>query len=249
MLDTVLFDMGGTLEDIWYNDQTSRDVTQEITNILIQNGLPPNCDAETFWTIISDGVTKYKTWSQSLMLEKKPEEIWTKYYLKDLGFPNDKLEVIAEKLAQTWECVYYRRELRPNVKETLEILKTRGYKLGIISNTASLYSVFNVLEEYGIREYFQDVTLSSVTGYRKPHTGIFEIALRQMCVEAKNCVYVGDTISRDIIGAKKSGFGKAVQISSFMTEHSDSAVQGDEFVPDHIIGDIGELVDYLGDIV
>ena len=50
----------------------------------------------------------------------------------------------------------------------------------MISNTASLYSVFDVLERYGIRDYFSDVTLSSVTGYRKPNPGIFKIALRQM---------------------------------------------------------------------
>ncbi len=66
-----------------------------------------------------------------------------------------------------WEVTYYHRELRPKVKETLEELKKRGYHLGVISNTASLYSVFDVLEQYGIRDYFEDVTLSSVTGYRK----------------------------------------------------------------------------------
>ena len=50
----------------------------------------------------------------------------------------------------------------------LEGLKGLGMKLGVISNTAALYQVFRTLEEYGIRDYFQDVTLSSVTGYRKP---------------------------------------------------------------------------------
>ena len=29
------------------------------------------------------------------------------------------------------------------------------------------------------------------------------------------CVYVGDTVSRDIIGPKQVGFAKAVQIRSF----------------------------------
>ena len=108
------------------------------------------------------------------------------YYLASLGLPDEKVGEIAEELADFWEVTYYHRERRPGVRETLEALKTRGYKLGVISNTASLYSVFNVLEHYGIRDYFQDVTLSSVTGYRKPHPGIFQISLRQMQSKPKN---------------------------------------------------------------
>ncbi len=30
MLNTVLFDMGGTLEDIWYNDETTADVMEKL---------------------------------------------------------------------------------------------------------------------------------------------------------------------------------------------------------------------------
>lgn len=96
-------------------------------------------------------------------------------------------------------------------------MKARGYHIGIISNNASLYNVFNMLEEYGIRGCMEDVTVSSVTGYRKPHPEIFRISLRQMQTTAENCVYVGDTISRDIIGAKQAGFGKAVQIVSALS--------------------------------
>jgi putative hydrolase of the HAD superfamily len=40
----------------------------------------------------------------------------------------------------------------------------------------------------------EDVTVSSVTGYRKPHPEIFRISLRQMQTAAENCIYVGDTV-------------------------------------------------------
>ena len=175
MIKTILFDMGGTLEDIWYNDQTIRTVTGEL---------------------------------------------------------------------RMWEVTYYHRELRPKVKETLEELKKRGYHLGVISNTASLYSVFDVLEQYGIRDYFEDVTLSSVTGYRKPHPSIFQISLRQMQAKPEECAYVGDTISRDIIGAKRMHFGAAIQIQSFLSAQKDAGVDA-AYQPDHIIRELPELVDYL----
>ena len=41
----------------------------------------------------------------------------------------------------------------PGVEEMLQALQQRGYHLGVISNNASLYNVFNVLEDYGIRKY------------------------------------------------------------------------------------------------
>lgn len=245
MLDTVLFDMGGTVEDIWYNEETAMAVTVEIMNILRRNGIDVDCDRTEFWKRLSNGVKTYKRWSQAAMLEKKPEEIWPDYYLADFCIPRQKIIPLAETLAQTWESVYYHRELRPRIKETLDALRERGYKLGVISNTASLYAVFNTLEGYGIRDYFEDVTLSSITGYRKPHPSIFEISLRQMSTIPERCVYVGDTMSRDVIGSKKANFAKAIQIRSFMTDESDAKVCESPYSPDHIIYRIDELVNYL----
>lgn len=246
MLDTILFDMGGTLEDIWYNDETERAVTKALMDMLAQEGLAVECDAAAFWQKLKNGVKAYKQWSLDTMLEKKPEEIWPQYYLREFAFPAEAIAGMAERLAQTWETVHYHRELRPHVAETLEALHRRGYRLGVISNTASLYSVFNVLEEYGIRQYFADVTLSSVTGYRKPHPGIFTVATRQMCARPESCLYVGDTVSRDVVGARRAGFSKVVQIASFMTEMSDAEAEKERYTADYIMaGDFRELVDYV----
>ena len=179
MIKTILFDMGGTLEDIWYNDQTIRTVTGELRTFLDEHDLGTGCNDITFWNKLNSGIRTYKQWSESNELEKKPEEIWPEYYMADFNLNRERLQEVAERLAGMWEVTYYHRELRPKVKETLEELKKRGYHLGVISNTASLYSVFDVLEQYGIRDYFEDVTLSSVTGYRKPHPSIFQISLRR----------------------------------------------------------------------
>ena len=158
------------------------------------------------------------------------------------------LESISEKLANLWEVTFYHRELRAGAAEMLQALKDRGYRIGVISNNASLYNVFDVLEQYGIRGYMEDVTVSSVVGYRKPHPGIFQIALRQMQVTAAECVYVGDTVSRDIIGSKRAGFGKSVQIGSFLSAQKDAEVSADAERPDIVIRDIRELVTWLDEI-
>ena len=180
------------------------------------------------------------------MLEAKPEEIWPGYYLKSFGFDREKLLPITEELANLWEITYYHRELRPGVKELLDGLKARGYHIGVISNNASLYNVFNVLEMYGIRDYMEDVTVSSVTGYRKPHPEIFRISMRQMRCRPENCVYVGDTVSRDIIGAKRAGFGRAAQIYSFLTAQKDVGIPiAESEKPDVVIQNFEEFLDWL----
>ena len=207
MINTVLFDMGGTLEDVWYNDQTIQDVTRKLLTFLQEHDMVTGSNEICFWNKINSGIRRYKQWSEGNALELKPEEIWPQYYLSEFDLDKEKVARYAEDMAGLWEVTYYHRELRPGVKEALEELKNKGYRLGVISNTASLYSVFDVLEAYGIRDYFEDVTLSSVTGYRKPHPGIFQIALREMKAKAEECAYVGDTLSRDVIGAKRMHFG------------------------------------------
>ena len=242
MLNTVLFDMGGTLEDIWNNQETQAKAMDALQKTLRAHGLEPGCSPEEFDRRVMAGLKEYKRWSEGLELEKKPEEIWPDYYLKEFGFDREKLIPITEELANLWEVTYYHRELRGDVLETLEALKARGYHIGIISNNASLYNVFNMLEEYGIRGCMEDVTVSSVTGYRKPHPEIFRISLRQMQTTAENCVYVGDTISRDIIGAKQAGFGKAVQIVSALSAQKDAATAADAEKPDLVIQNLLDMI-------
>ncbi len=245
MLNTVLFDMGGTLEDIWYNEDTIDNVMKKLQETLRANGLEPGCTDCVFRNRVLAGLKEYKRWSEGNMLEAKPEEIWPDYYLKEFHFDREKLIPITEELANMWEITYFHRELRPGVKEMLDGLKARGYHIGVISNNASLYNVFNVLEAYGIRDYMEDVTVSSVTGYRKPHPEIFRISMRQMRCKPENCVYMGDTVSRDIIGAKRAGFGRAVQIRSFLSAQKDVDVVADAEKPDVVIADFDEFLRWL----
>ena len=140
MLTTVLFDMGGTLEDIWYNEDTQRATCRRLLEVLRANGLEPGCPDDVFWKRITDGVKAYKQWSEGNMLEKKPEEIWPDWYLRDFAFDREKLLPITEELANLWEVTFYHRELRDGAAEMLQALKSRGYHLGVISNNCLLYT-------------------------------------------------------------------------------------------------------------
>ncbi len=240
MITTVLFDMGGTLEDIWVDEASHTAAIAALDRMLKGWGMDPGLSLEDLRREVQAGWKRYDAVRSTQDVELKPTQIWADYILTKFSFPREKLLPHCEEIAHMWEVTYFHRQLRPHAAGMLEELKGMGLKLGVISNTAALYQVFDSLEEYGIRDYFQDVTLSSVTGFRKPARDIFTVSLRQMRSLPEECVYVGDTVSRDVIGSKKAGFAAAIQIASQLTKEKDQALEK-ALAPDHIIGDIGEV--------
>ena len=240
MITSVLFDMGGTLEDIYVDDQSQREAIEKLHTILKSRGMDPGGDLAELKRQVDEGWVRYGRYRDASDVELKPISIWCDYVLTAYDFPRERLAPCCEEIAHMWEVTHYHRALRPRVAEMLEGLKGLGMKLGIISNTAALYQVFDILREYGIRDYFQDVTLSSVTGLRKPCTDIFSVALHQIQSAPEECVYVGDPISRDLIGSKRAGFAAAIQICSKLTREKDCGIKR-EFEPDYMVEDIYEV--------
>ena len=241
MITSVMFDMGGTLEDIFVDERSELNAIEELDRMLRAGGLDPKVDLTELKRRVDEGWKRYGVFRDASDVELKPIPIWRDYALAEFDFPPEKLEPLCEPIAHMWELTHYHRSLRPRVREMLEGLRDLGLKLGVISNTAAMYQVFDSLEEYGIRDLFQDVTLSSVTGLRKPLPDIFEVSTRQLRVKPENCVYVGDTISRDIIGSKRAGFACSIQICSKLTREKDAGVKR-EFEPDFVVENIYDVL-------
>lgn len=243
MIDTVLFDMGGTLEDIFVDESSSQEAARKLLEICAGHGYKLHEDPGTAVEKLKEGWDAYGRQRDSDDRELKPEEIWGNYVMPLFGLTFDEVKPFAEEIAYMYEVTHYHRVLRPRVKDMLEGLQGLGMKLGIISNTASLYQVFQILDDYGIRGYFRDVTLSSVTGYRKPDVNIFKVSLYQMRSKAENCAYVGDTYSRDIVGANRAGFGETFHIQSQLTKIKDTGTY--DVTADHTIEDIYDVYTIL----
>ena len=241
MITSVMFDMGGTLEDVFVDEQSELAAVEELDRMLKAGGLDPEVDLAELKRRVDAGWKRYGVFRDSCDVELKPIPIGCDYALADFGFPREILEPLCEPIAHMWELTHYHRSLRPRVREMLEGLRDLGLKLGVISNTAAMYQVFDSLEEYGIRDLFLDVTLSSVTGMRKPLPDIFEVSTRQLRVRPENCVYVGDTISRDIIGSRRAGFAYSIQICSKLTKEKDAGVKR-AFEPDFVVENIYDVL-------
>ena len=244
-IDTVLFDMGGTIEDVRYDRALRLAALPGILALLAGQGIVlPGENAEILDRFLARNA-EYKAWSESALVESPAASIWKDWNLRDFGAPAATVEALAENLAYAWETTFFERKLRPDAILTLDSLARRGYRLGVISNTSSRTQVYRTLEAYGIAKYFGCVVLSSIEGVRKPHPAIFASALQAMGSEASATAYVGDTLSRDVIGSKRSGYALAFQIRSFLTAASDAAVGPGAEKPDFAVVSLIEIVDIL----
>ncbi len=81
-------------------------------------------------------------------------------------------------------------QLMPHVKETLDDLKRKGLRLGIVSNNRP--QVKQTLLDFGLTPYFESIVISEEVGLYKPDPKILELACRELGVPCENSIYVGD---------------------------------------------------------
>ena len=98
----------------------------------------------------------------------------------------------------------------PGAAEALLDLEAAGYALAVVSNA------FGTMEEHlaehricrvggGQAAHVAIVVDSHVVGVEKPDPRIFEIALEELGADPARCIYVGDTVLFDIVGARAAG--------------------------------------------
>jgi putative hydrolase of the HAD superfamily len=83
----------------------------------------------------------------------------------------------------------------------LQELRTKGYKLGLVSNSARDVREFATHHALDV-----DAGIGSVHhGKTKPHPSIFRAVLELLDVEPHEALMVGDTVADDIEGARDAG--------------------------------------------
>lgn len=123
----------------------------------------------------------------------------------------------------------------PDAIDVLKSIKNAGMKTGLVSN--SMYDFefhLDELQRFGFKPLLDTIIISSSVGVRKPHKRIFDIALKELNVFAKDTLFVGDHLNADIEGASRAGMETCLKI----VEHND----GECIVePDYRINGLKEL--------
>jgi putative hydrolase of the HAD superfamily len=237
----VFFDMGGTLETFWYTPEVRLRATPLLRRRLSAAGIDLPLSDQELYEVISAGWERYHKRSIATMEELPPERVWREFIFRDFSIDPQKLASVAEDLMVDLELNYFQRQMRPEVPEVLEQIRKMGYKMGLISNVCSQGQVVQSLRSYGLLEYFDPLVLSSRYGRRKPDPAIFHYAARLANVPTSECLYIGDRIARDIVGARRAGFKYAVQI----VNEFDHGEQDEGATPDARIHKMTGLLDFI----
>lgn len=128
-------------------------------------------------------------------------------------------EFNAKKLSKDWSnesgsTVY----LFDDVIDTFKELKKK-YKLAIVTN-GDYVSQKRKLDNINLYKYLEYTLISDEIGIRKPDPRIYKYALNKMNLKEDECIYVGDSYSRDIVGAKNANI-RPIYVCRNNVKHDD----------------------------
>ena len=158
------------------------------------------------------------------------------YRLMAVGKLTDKqqAETAANRILQTYWVNYTKNcYVDDTVHCTLKELSSQ-YQCGVVSNFMMDGGIEELLKTFDIYRYFDFVVTSVRTGWKKPHSRIYNDAMTNIKVSKDKVLFVGDNFNCDYTGPRQYGF------NSVLLDKENRYPQ----VPERINA-IGELPDWL----
>ena len=139
----------------------------------------------------------------------------------------------TEKLIyRGWEPLFKKIRLFPHVKETLDIFREKGIKMGLLSD----FPPETKLENLRLTGYWDAVVCSEHSGRLKPDPVSFLELARKMGKNPEDILYVGNSVSYDVEGARRAGMKAALIRAGY---------RGRRGSPDFVFYDYRKLRDYV----
>jgi len=128
---------------------------------------------------------------------------------------------------------------RPDAAATLEQLRARGLRLGLITDCTG--DVPGLWAASPLAPLVDGAVFSAVEGMQKPDRRMYELACERLAVRRERCLYVGDGNSDELNGAVAAGM-RAVQLRPGDTDAP--PWEGTQIAA---LGAVVELVDAVAD--
>lgn len=236
-ITTVLFDIGDTL---WHSGgapapaEFRRIASERAMEFLAARQVTasdPAIVARVAWDAMESAAASAKMST----LEEPNYGLITRIALKGIG-----IDLPVEDAFALLEHIYVSgpdggKEAYPDARETLDELRRRGFKLGIVTNRSFGGQRFrDDLSAAGLDIGWDAIAVSVETGYLKPHRRLFESALDAIGSTASESMVVGNSLKEDIAGAQRLGMTAAWKISR---------PDAEGVVPDFAFYDVSELLD------
>ena len=231
----VIFDLGGTLVD-WpdWAEGASRCWSLSYDNLVgeLQDGGWPERDV----------YVQAMLGAEQAHWRRVAEERWSgpptgvvSEGLRLLGRHAHEAELLAAldgyaRALDGWAVVF------PDARETLQLLRDSGYRLGLLSNTWWAAEWHNAeLAAHGLDSLIDEVVYTSDLPHSKPHPAVFLEVAARLEVEAESCVMVGDRMIDDIAGALGVG------MRAVWRENTSAWPKPEDITPTATISQLAEL--------
>jgi len=170
-------------------------------------------------------LTALRTWSRSYR-----KEVFAKALLAQKeDFPAEAPEVLAGEFSSTRRA---RQRLLPGARELISKLAP-DYALAMLTNGAPDLQREKIAAT-GLEPFFKAIAVSGEYGIGKPKPEIFHHLLGELGVTADEAIMVGNSLERDIAGARNAGIRSIWIRVPGSEEH-------DEVTPDYTISALGEI--------
>ena len=208
----VIFDLGSTLieyEAIPWEELNDRCATSG-RQMLVEAGFSVPEEAE-FQRLFESAKESYRKMASTSLVEWDVTMV-AGPFIQNLGIePKDDLvDHFFDAYYQPVDEMLY---VYPDTVVTLEWLKPRCKKIGLISNTVFPERAHRMeLKRFGIEPYLDFAIFSSTFKLRKPHPDIFLRACELAGYAPDECLYVGDRYVEDILGPTGIGMSAILRI-------------------------------------
>ncbi len=218
----VFFDIDDTLLDTSSFAELARHAA---INTMVENGLPLDSDKayELLNEIIVEKGSNYD----------KHFNVLTKKIFKE-----EKPLLIALGMITYHNVKFALLRPFPRTSNILIYLKSKGYRLGVISNGITIKQ-WEKLVRLNLHYFFDEIITSEEVGVEKPNKAIFKDALDKMNCKAEKSIMIGNKFEVDIMGAVDAGMS-AILVNSHISEEKKQKIK-DENLDIKIISNIGEL--------
>ncbi|MGJ1314802.1 HAD family hydrolase [Sphingobacterium multivorum] len=123
-------------------------------------------------------------------------------------------------------------------KELLDFCKSKGYKLGLITDGRSI-TQRNKITALGITEYFDKIIISEEFGTTKPNRNNFEV-FKDSNVESY--YYIADNVSKDFVTPNLLGWKTICLLDRGLNVHEQNFEKDLSFLPKYKVFGLEEII-------
>jgi putative hydrolase of the HAD superfamily len=239
----IIFDLGGTLVD-WPDWDTAADERWVIAYDYYWSQRNADDRPERSSFVLAMRAAEVAHW------ERVEKECWSgpPSALVADGFARLNKHASEDEIIATLDgyarATAGRAKAFPDSRETLLVLRSRGYRLGLLSNTWWAAEWHNAdLAAHGLDVFLDAAVYTSDLPHSKPHPAVFQEIAARLGVQAAACVIVGDRPVDDI----KGGLGAGMRAVLKTNGHARPLPPGVE--PTAIIETLAELPPLLEQLV